>query len=156
VLFFFTGLHMDYHRPTDTWDKINAEGAIALLEVVAGAAGEIAGAPERPVFQKAADPAPHSGTAPSGGGYGPSFGSVPDMAFQGKGVKFSDVRPGSPAEKAGLRAGDIMTEFDGKKIDNLYDFTYALRGKQPGDEVEVKFVRSGQPLAVRVKLEARR
>ncbi|MDX2178834.1 MAG: M28 family peptidase [Bryobacteraceae bacterium] len=156
VLFFFTGLHMDYHRPTDTWDKINAEGAIALLEVVAGAAGEIAGAPERPVFQKIAEPAPHSGTAPSGGGYGPSFGSVPDMAFQGKGVKFSDVRPGSPAEKAGLRAGDIMTEFDGKKIDNLYDFTYALRGKQPGDEVEVKFVRSGQPSAVRVKLEARR
>jgi len=156
VLFFFTGLHMDYHRPTDTWDKIDAQGAIALLDVVAGAAGEIANAAERPAFQKIAEPAPHSGPAPSGGGYGPSFGSIPDMAFQGKGVKFSDLRPGSPAEKAGLRAGDIMTEFDGKKIDNLYDFTYALRGKQPGDEVEVKFVRNGQPSVARVKLEARR
>ena len=53
-------------------------------------------------------------------------------------MKFADVREGSPAAKAGLKAGDIMIEFDGKPIQNLYDFTYALRGKKPGDEVKVK------------------
>ena len=58
-----------------------------------------------------------------------------------KGVRFADVRDGSPAGKAGLKAGDILTEFDGKAISNLYDFTYALRTKKPGDEVLVKVLR---------------
>lgn len=159
-LFFFTGLHMDYHRPTDTADKINAQGAVELLGVVSDLATELASAAERPAFVKQADPMPAA--APTGGGegrsggYGPSFGSVPDMAFQGKGVKFSDFREGSPAAKAGLKPGDVMIEFDGKKIDNLYDFTYALRGKQVGDVVVVKVIRDGQPVEVPVKLEARR
>jgi Zn-dependent M28 family amino/carboxypeptidase len=159
-LFFFTGLHMDYHRPTDTADKINADGAVALLSVVADLATELASAPERPAFVKQAEPAAPSASSGGGegrsGGYGPSFGSVPDMAFQGKGVRFSDFREGSPAAKAGLKAGDVMIEFDGKKVDNLYDFTYALRGKQVGETVVVKVIRDGQPVDISVKLEARR
>lgn len=157
-LFFFTGLHMDYHRPTDTWDKINSTGAVELLDVVQQIAGEITAASGRPEFIKATAPAGASAAASSGGGggYGPSFGSIPDMAFQGTGVKFSDLREGSPAAKAGLKAGDVMIEFDGKKIDNLYDFTYALRGKKVGDQITVKVIRAGETLEVPVKLEARR
>lgn len=155
VLFFFTGLHMDYHRPTDTWDKINAEGAVELLGLVSEAATELS-AGNRPQFQKVAEPPPMAGGTSSGSGYGPSFGSIPDMAFSGKGVKFSDLREGSPAQKAGLKPGDIMVAFDGKKIDNLYDFTYALRGKVVGDEIPVTVIRGGEQMTVRVKLEARR
>jgi putative serine protease PepD len=70
-------------------------------------------------------------------------------------VKFADVTGGSPAAKAGLKAGDVMVQFDGKPISNLYDFTYALRGKKPGDEVIVKVTRDGQPLEVKVTLSRR-
>jgi serine protease Do len=72
------------------------------------------------------------------------------------GVKFAGISPGSPAERAGLRAGDVMVEFDGKPIQNLYDFTYALREKKPGDEVKVKVLRDGKPLEATVKLERRK
>jgi S1-C subfamily serine protease len=72
------------------------------------------------------------------------------------GVKFADVRAGSPAAEAGLRGGDILVEFDGKPIQNLYDFTYALRAKRPGEEVTVKVLRGGAPVEAKVKLRARR
>jgi aminopeptidase YwaD len=153
VLFFFTGLHGDYHRPSDTWDKINPQGAAEVLNLIADIAAGIAGAPERAEFRKVEEPARPGG---GGGGYGPSFGSVPDMAFSGKGVKFQDLREGSPAQKAGLRPGDVMIEFDGKPVDNLYDFTYALREKKPGDRVLVKVRRGGETVAVEVLLEARK
>jgi len=92
----------------------------------------------------------------SGSGYGPYFGSIPDMAEAKGGVKFADVREGSPAAKAGLKGGDMMFEFDGKKIDNLYDFTYALRAKQPGETVKVKVLRAGETIEADVLLEKRK
>jgi S1-C subfamily serine protease len=72
------------------------------------------------------------------------------------GFRLSDVRDGSPAQKAGLKAGDVIFEFDGKPIRNLYDFTYALQSKKPGDEVTLKYRRNGQETETRAKLEARR
>jgi len=71
-------------------------------------------------------------------------------------VKFSDVRDGSPAAKAGLKAGDILIEFDGKKIDNLYDFTYALRSHKPGDKVSVTVMRGEEKITRDVTLETRK
>ena len=100
-------------------------------------------------------PASSSSDAGSVGGYGPYFGSVPDFGESSTGVKFAEVRETSPAGKAGLRGGDVMTEFGGKPIRTLIDFTYALREKHPGDEVEVKVLRNGQPLTVKVLLTAR-
>jgi S1-C subfamily serine protease len=90
-----------------------------------------------------------------GSGYGPWFGSVPDFGEGVQGVKFADVSAGSPAAKAGLQAGDVMVEFDGKAIQNLYDFTYALRAKKPGDEVKVKVMREGKAVEVSVVLGKR-
>jgi S1-C subfamily serine protease len=72
------------------------------------------------------------------------------------GVKFADVRDASPAWKAGLRGGDILVEFAGKEIKNLYDFTYALRSHKPGETVSVTVLRGNQRLTVDVKLEQRK
>ena len=158
ALFFFSGLHSDYHKPSDTWDKIDAPAAAKLLALVAEVAQSLQDAGERPTFVKLAAPAPHAGGDTSAAptpGYGPYFGSIPDFGEGITGVKFADVREGSPAAKAGLKAGDIMTEFDGKPIQNLYDFTYALRGKKPGDEVKVKVTRDGKPLEVTALLSRR-
>ncbi len=155
VLFFFSGLHADYHKPSDTWEKIDAEGATKVLRLIAAVTDSLAAAPERPAYVKVEPPKMHSAGA-AGGGYGPYFGSIPDFAEIPNGVKFSDVRAGSPAAKAGLKGGDILVEFDGKAIQNLYDYTYALRAKKPGDVVEVKVLRAGQPVAAKVELTERK
>jgi len=91
-----------------------------------------------------------------GGGYGPYFGSIPDFGEVKDGVRFSDVRPGSPAAKAGLRAGDILVQYGDKPIHNLYDFTDALRRSKVGEVVEVKVMRDGKPVVASVKLEQRK
>jgi len=157
ALFFFSGLHADYHKPSDTWDKIDAPAAAKLLGMVAAVAGALRDAPDRPAFVKPAAPSPHGGGDNPGpvSGYGPYFGSVPDFAEGIVGVKFADVRENSPAAKAGLKAGDIMVEFDGKALQNLYDFTYALRGKKPGDQVKIKVMRDGKPLETTATLSRR-
>jgi aminopeptidase YwaD len=153
-LFFFSGLHSDYHKPSDTWEKINAPSAARLLDMVASVAIQLANASDFPAFQVVAEDKPAAGGG--GGGYGPYFGSIPDFGQTENGVKFSDVKPNSPAAKAGLKAGDIMIQFGDKPIKNLYDFTDALRRSKVGDVVEVKVLRDGQPVTASVKLEPRK
>jgi hypothetical protein len=156
VLFFFSGLHADYHKPSDTWEKIEGGQAVKILRIVAGVTESLAGGADRPLFVKVEPPKMPTGSGGGGSGYGPYFGSIPDFAEVPKGVRFSDVRAGSPAEKAGLKGGDILVEFDGKAIQNLYDYTYALRAKKPGDVVTVKVVRDGKTVAADVTLEVRK
>jgi Peptidase family M28/PDZ domain/PA domain len=153
VLFFFSGLHSDYHKPSDTWDKINAEAALRLLDMVDSVSEQLAAAPGRPAFVAVVEDKPVSG---SGGGYGPYFGSIPDFGQIENGVKFSDVKPGSPAAKAGLKAGDVLVQFGSLPIKNLYDFTDALRRSKVGDVVAVKVLRDGQPVTANVTLEQRK
>ena len=154
VLFFFSGLHSDYHKPSDTWDKIDAPSAARLLDLVGSVAVQLASAPDPPAFQVVAAEKPLAGAG--GGGYGPYFGSIPDFGQTENGVKFSDVKPNSPAAKAGLKAGDVLIQFGDKPIKNLYDFTDALRRSKVGDVVEVKVLRDGQPITASVKLEQRK
>jgi S1-C subfamily serine protease len=156
VLFFFSGLHGDYHKPSDTWDKISATRAAEVVDLVYDVATQLIADESRPQFKKV-ETGPHSGAVPggSGGGYGPYFGSIPDFAPIEKGVKFSDVRPGSPAAKAGLQAGDILIGFGDKPINNLYDFTFALRSSKVGDVVPVKFLRDGKEMNANVTLAPR-
>jgi len=156
VLFFFSGLHSDYHKPSDTWDKINAPSAAELLDMVSDVMLQLASAPSPPVFVTVVEDKPMGGISGGGGGYGPYFGSIPDFGEVKDGVRFSDVRPGSPAAKAGLRAGDILVQFGGKTIHNLYDFTDALRRSKVGEVVEVKVLRDGKPITASVKLEQRK
>jgi hypothetical protein len=154
VLFFFSGLHSDYHKPSDTWEKINSPSAARLLDMVGNVAVQLAEAPDPPAFQVVAEDKPP--TAGGGAGYGPYFGSIPDFGQTENGVKFSDVKPNSPAAKAGLKAGDVLIQFADKPIKNLYDFTDALRRSKVGDVVEVKVLRDGQPISASVKLEQRK
>jgi len=153
VLFFFSGLHSDYHKPSDTWDKINPQGAARLVDVVGDTGLQLASAPDRPSFVAVVEDKPLAG---AGGGYGPYFGSIPDFGQVENGVKFSDVKPASPAAKAGLKAGDILIQFGDKPIKNLYDFTDALRRSKVGDVVEVTVMRDGKPIQASVKLEQRK
>lgn len=156
VLFFFSGLHADYHKPSDTSDKINSASATQIVDLVADVASTLDTAQAPPQFAAVAPSNAHGEGMGGGGGYGPAFGSVPDFTETEDGVRFSDVRPGSPAAKAGLKPGDVLVEFGGKTIRNLYDFTDALRRSKVGDVVEVKVLRDGKPVQANVTLEQRK
>lgn len=156
-LFFFSGLHSDYHKPSDTADKIDAESAVALLGLARDIVGGLASRRGELAFQPDAE---ESGRRPpsdpgGGSGYGPWFGSVPDFGEVPDGVKFADVRPGSPAAAAGLEGGDVLTHWNGEAVKNLYDFTYALRDSEVGEVVRVRFLRDGQERSAEVKLAER-
>jgi hypothetical protein len=157
AMFFFSGLHADYHKPSDTWEKVRPAETALVLELVARVAQRIDQAGERPAYS--APPArsrrADRGDAPEESGYGAYFGSVPDFGQTEKGVKFADVREGSPAATAGLKPGDVLVKFDGNEILNLYDFTDALQRKQPGDEVPVVVLREGEEIEATVKLGRR-
>jgi hypothetical protein len=154
VVFFFSGLHSDYHKPSDTWDKIDAPDGIRVVSLVARVTESLDQLKEKPQYVRVAQPATSMMGGP--GGYGPYFGSIPDFGQEHGGVKFADVHDGSPAGKAGFKGGDVMVEFDGKKIDNLYDFTYALRAHKPGDKVMVTVMRGGEKITRQVTLEVRK
>jgi hypothetical protein len=155
VLFFFSGLHSDYHKPSDTWEKINAEDGAKVVRLVAQVVNGLDQLKEKPPFVRVAEPTPTA--MGGGGGYGPYFGSIPDFgAAEHGGVRFGDVRDGSPAAKAGFKAGDTLIDFGGRKIDNLYDFTYALRAHKPGDKVSVTVLRNGEKVTREVTLEVRK
>jgi len=157
VLFFFSGLHGDYHKPSDSWDKINADQAAEVVDFIGQVASELISTDDLPKY-KTVSGAAH-GSAPArggGGGYGPYFGSVPDFAPVKDGVKFADIRPGSPADKAGLKGGDILKQFGDKPVLNLHDFTYALRASEVGDTVDVIVERDGKSITAKVTLEQRR
>lgn len=151
ALFFFSGLHSDYHKATDVWQKINSESAVQVLGLVRQIVNRLAESNDALHFVQVAEPQ----TAGGGSGYGAYFGSVPDFSQETKGVRFSDVRTESPAYKGGLRGGDVLVTFDGQTVDNLYDFTFALRSHAPGQSVEVEYLRGGQKMKTTVTLEKR-
>jgi hypothetical protein len=159
VLHFFTNTHADYHRPSDDWDKIDGSGIARIAELATGIVRRLAGAGETtamaltPVQQDR--PAPPS-AGQSSRGYGPYFGSIPDMTPRDYGLRLTGVREGSPAAKAGLQAGDVVVEFDGKPIADIYAYTYALRDRKPGDVVKVVVDRDGKRVTMTAVLEERR
>ena len=150
VLFFFTGPHPDYHRPTDTWEKLNYEGLAEIGRLVANAAEQVSRMP-RPGFTRAKEE-PSTG----GGGFRVFLGTIPDYSADVEGVALQGVREGSPAEKAGIRAGDILVEFGGKKIRNVQEYTVVLGGARPNQPVDLVVVREGRRLTLRATPAARR
>jgi len=167
VLFFFSGLHMDYHRPTDTADKINYEGMKEVADLGERVVKALCIMP-RQKYNGSYDVGglaqmavwPTSGPAerqPSGPR--PSLGAIPDYA-QGEdakgGMKIGGVMPGSPAAKAELRQGDLVTIFNGEKIDNMMDYTNALAKTRPGQTAKLTIVRDGKTIEVEAKLVVRK
>lgn len=154
VLFLFSGLHADYHKPSDLPEKIQFADAARVGDLALRTTLTLAAQDARPQFVRVQEARPPAGGG--GPGYGAYFGSIPDMGEEVEGVKFADIRDGSPAAKAGLKAGDILIEFAGKPIKNLYDFTFALRAHKPGEEVSVTVLRGKEKMTVTVRLEQRR
>ena len=95
-----------------------------------------------------------SGSGPGNGTY---FGSIPDMGSAGDtpGVKLAGVTAGSPADKAGVQAGDIIVDFGGKAVKDIYDYTDAIGTHKPGDVVTVIVMRAGSRLALTATLGKR-
>lgn len=151
VTHFFTNTHEDYHRTTDDADKVNVDGVVRVATYAADLAWQLATRPEPLTFVDV--PAPRAST--TGGGYGAYLGTVPDMSSTPGGVRLIGVRAGSPAEAAGMRAGDILIQLGEVPVGDLYDMTDALRRYRPGDSVTVVVLREGARIETRATLGRR-
>jgi hypothetical protein len=151
VLFFFTGSHDDYHKPSDTADKINSEGASQIGEFVRRITLEIANEPQRIAFTRV-----KTESKPTGRGFSVYLGTVPNYSDQSGGLKLDGVRAGSPAERAGLQAGDVVTKLGSVPVKNVYDYTYALGELKAGEEIEVVLRREGREVRLKLTPEKRK
>ncbi|HEV3138688.1 MAG TPA: M28 family peptidase [Pirellulales bacterium] len=149
VLFFFTGSHKDYHRPSDDVDKLNIAGMRRVGQMVADIAIALAEAPARPHYEEV----PGSGETLGGGGDRPYFGSIPDFSQEEPGYALTGVTKGGPAERGGIKAGDIIVQFGDSKIGNLEDFDSALRKFKAGDKVPVVVKRGAEQVKLEVTLD---
>jgi Tol biopolymer transport system component len=152
VLHFFTGAHADYHKPTDDAALVNAAGGARIAGLVAGLAKELADRPGKLTYKNAPAPVMTGDTR----SYGASLGTVPDYAGDGRpGVLLAGVRPGSPAEKAGLRRGDLLVELAGTPVRDINDMMFALRKAKPGEKATAVVEREGGRVTVDVTFGGR-
>lgn len=145
VLFYFTGTHSDYHRPSDTWDKIEYEKLSRLLYYVSDMVQHLSNIIERPNYINIPRQDTQRMTS-----FKVTLGIIPDYAFQGEGLKITGTNQGSPSQKAGMKNGDIIIKMGEIKIGNIYDYMGALNKFSPGDSTEVVVLREGQELILNV------
>ena len=154
----FTGAHLDYHRPSDTPDKVDANGMVKVATVVKETATYLSERAEPLTFTGAllgSGPPERKQAAASGERRRVSFGTVPDFAHQGPGVGVESVIPGSGAAQAGIQAGDVITSINGEDIADLGAFSGMLKRFSPGDVVTASGSRNGEPFEVELELQAR-
>jgi len=152
VVHFFTGVHADYHKPSDAPAAINAAGAAAVSRAATDLIVAVAARPGRLTYQKLSVPPRESDMR----SFNASLGTIPDYAGPpggAKGVLLSGVRPGSAADKAGLRRGDILVRLGRHPIDNVQDFSYVLNASKPGETVTAALIRDGHPVEVQVTFQ---
>jgi hypothetical protein len=147
VLHLFTGSHSDYHRPTDTAEKINYDGMVRITALVTDVIRELATAPERPAYIEVAS------KMFARGGDRPYFGSIPDFGKPGKGYAITGVTKDSPAARGGLKGGDIIVRLGDSAVTGLEDFDSALRKHKGGDTVPVVVLRDGAEVKLDVVLD---
>ena len=150
VLFFFTGTHSDYHKPSDRPEKINTTGEEKVAKYVFDIANSIDQFDKRPNYVKVDEPVNRGVTSSR-----VSVGTVPEFGFNGNGYKISGVTDGGPAAKAGMKAGDIIIKFGPKAVNNIYDFMYAMGDYKAGDKVNVVVIRDGKEVTLNVELMAK-
>lgn len=152
VLFFWTGTHEDYHKPSDTADRINYEGEQKIVTFVGDIVRAVDASDARPTYTRAKSDA----VAGRGTGFRVYLGTIPNYAEAGNGLKLDGVSENSPAAKAGLRAGDVIVRLAGREVRNVYDYTYALGEMKAGVEYEVEVVRAGERLKLKLTPTARK
>ncbi|HEX6719895.1 MAG TPA: M20/M25/M40 family metallo-hydrolase [Pyrinomonadaceae bacterium] len=150
VLFFWTGNHNDYHKPSDTFDKINYDDEARILSMVARIIKEVDGGEQRLTYTTAKSAPPRTG------GFRVYLGTIPNYADSSDGLLIDGVRDDSPAAKAGLKAGDKIVKIANREVKNVYDYTYALGEMKAGQEYVVEVVRGGEKLILRITPEARK
>ena len=136
---FFTGTHTDYHKPSDTADKINYDDLDRIVDFAAAIVRGIDNLPEAPLFTKV-EPTIDTG---SRAGVRLFTGTIPDYSTEVKGLLLSGVIGGGPAEQAGLQKGDVIIAIAGQTITNIYDYTYALEVLKIGEPAKVVYLRDG-------------
>lgn len=140
----FSGAHDDFHRPTDTADKIDGEGLLKALKVLAEAVDYLASRPDPlTTTLEAQAPAGNEVTAMKSEGRRVLLGTVPDFTYAGQGVRLSGVTPKSPAAASGLKKNDIIVEINGESIEHLPDLSKVLRSLKPGARLRIQFLRDG-------------
>ncbi len=158
VLHFFTNTHAEYHRPSDDWQLINADGLHRVAELTALVAGRLAAGETQAVpmtlLEQEARSAPEGSSSISG--YGDAYlGTVPDMTPRDSGLRLNGVTAGSPADLGGLLAGDVVVELNGLPVGDLYQYTDALRSTKPDDVVDIVVERDGERLTLTVTMGRR-
>jgi Tol biopolymer transport system component len=152
VVNFFTGSHEEYHRPTDQADTLNFEGLERITRFARSLVLDLAKDPARPDYAKVQ----RSDSGGARDNLRVYLGTIPDYATEVAGVKLSGVREGSPADKASLKGGDVIVEFGGQKIANIYDYTYALDAAKVGQPLKLVVLREGKRVELTVTPEARK
>jgi Zn-dependent M28 family amino/carboxypeptidase len=151
VLFFWTGTHNDYHKPSDTFEKINYDDEARILAMVARIVNQLDTADKRLTYTTAkSDPAPRTG------GFRVYLGTIPNYSDSNNGLVIDGVRENSPAAKAGLKAGDRIVKIGTHEIKNVYDYTAALGEMRAGEEYVVEVVRGTEKLTLKLTPEARK
>jgi hypothetical protein len=151
VLFFWTGTHADYHKPSDTADKINYDGLADIVSFVANIVRDLDQSDKRPTYTVAKVAATGRST-----GFRVYLGTIPNYGDSSDGMLLDGVRDDSPAAKAGLKAGDKIVKMAGREVTNVYDYTAALGEMKGGTEYEVEIVRAGQRMTLKITPEARK
>jgi hypothetical protein len=152
VLHLFSGVHSDYHKPSDTADKLNGAGMAQVAQVVDHLVRDVAGHPAKLSYQRVASPPPRGDVR----GFGASLGTVPDYAGPPngqKGMLLAGVRPGGAADKAGLRRGDILVKLGDHTINGVEDLMYVLMEVKPGTLLKAVFLRDGKEQSVDVTMQ---
>lgn len=146
VLFFFTGIHDDYHKPTDTPDKINFEGMHTILSFSYDMMEALDGMGKLAFTETAVT------RRGSRRGQGPTLGLMPDHAFEGEGLKIQAVSENQPAQKAGMKDGDIIIRIGEVRVSDIYTYMEALGTVNASETVKVLITREGEELELEVKL----
>jgi aminopeptidase YwaD len=145
VLFFFTGLHKQYHRPEDDWQLINSDGETSILNMVTGIVNYVDKLPSKPDFIKVQEEKKESNM-----GFRVTLGVIPDYSSTKEGLEITGVKSGGVAEKGGLQGGDVITKLGQYEIKNIYDYTDALSKFKPGEETEVTYLRGTETTTVKI------
>ncbi len=148
---FFSGPHADYHKPSDTADKVDGRGLVKIAEFAKEIADYLAGSAD---FITRPAGAPAAAVRPSGERKA-ATGLVPDFSYRGKGVRAQDITPGSPLDKAGVKPGAVITKLNGIAVEGLREYSEELKKYAPGRKVSVTYLSGGAEAAVEIELAAK-